>query len=288
MNSDTSIGYGLGTANSKRGNKTELDEKIINDTLAAIRSGYYHLDCAESYGNESELGTAISRSGLPRSKFFITTKTSCRPGETIETAFSRSLQKLNLDYIDLYLIHSPFFTPFSPQILQQKWSEMEAILASGRARSIGVSNFLIPHLETILQTAKVAPAVNQIEYHPYLQHKVGGEDLVGYCREKGIALEAYSPLAAVTRAQGGPVDGVYERVAKKYGVTEGEVALRWCLDQGVVVLTTSKSEQRLQEWMNRLPRFKLTPREIEEISEKGMEKHVRLWWTKEFDEGDRR
>ncbi|KAL2136716.1 hypothetical protein VTI74DRAFT_2127 [Chaetomium olivicolor] len=278
------LGYGLGTANYKRGNKDALDEKIINDTLTAIKNGYYHLDGAEAYGNEAELGAAIARSGVPRSKLFVTTKTSCRPGESIETAFSRSLQKLGLDYVDLYLIHSPFWAS-SPQELQQKWVEMEALRESGRARSIGVSNFLREHLEAVLQTAKYPPAVNQIEYHPYLQHE---GNLLGFLREKGIAVEAYSPLTAITKAPGGPVDVVYERVAKKYGVTKGEVALRWCLDQGVVTLTTSSSEQRLQEWMKRLPLFKLTPKEIEEIAERGMERHVRVWWTRNFKEDDRR
>ncbi|KAK4149085.1 NADP-dependent oxidoreductase domain-containing protein [Chaetomidium leptoderma] len=284
------LGYGLGTARSKRGNKDELDEKIINDTLTAIKNGYYHLDGAEFYGNESELGAAIARCGVPRAKLFITTKTSCLPGESIETAFSRSLAKLGLDYVDLYLIHSPFWAS-SPADLQQKWTEMEALKDAGRARSIGVSNFLREHLEAVLATPgggpRHPPVVNQIEFHPYLQHDDDG-GLVAFHREKGIAVQAYSPLTAVTKAAPGPVDEVYERVAKKYGVTPGEVALRWCLDQGIVAVTTSSNEQRLKEWMTRLPLFKLTPKEVGEISERGKEKHFRGFWNKEFAEDDRR
>jgi diketogulonate reductase-like aldo/keto reductase len=163
---------------------------------------------------------------------------------------------------------------------------MEALKESGRARSIGVSNFLREHLETVLQTARHPPVVNQIEYHPYLQHAEG--QLLDFHREKGIAVEAYSPLTAVTKAAPGPVDAVYERVAKKYGVTPGEVALRWCLDQGIVAVTTSSNEQRLQEWRQRLPLFKLTPKEVGEIAEAGLGKHFRGFWNKEFKEDDRR
>jgi diketogulonate reductase-like aldo/keto reductase len=243
-------------------------------------------NCLSAYGNEAELGAAIARSGVPRSKLFITTKTSCRPGDSIEAAFSRSLAKLGVDYVDLYLIHSPFWAKGSSAELQQKWAEMEALKESGRARSIGVSNFLREHLEAVLATAKKhPPVVNQIEYHPYLQHEGG---LIDFCREKGIAVEAYAPLSAVTRAAPGPVDVVYERVAKKYGATTGEVALRWCLDQGIVTLTTSSNEERLKEWMQRLPLFKLTPTEVEEISKKGREKHYRGFWTDKFAQDDRR
>ncbi|KAL2017806.1 hypothetical protein VTK56DRAFT_1669 [Thermocarpiscus australiensis] len=279
------LGYGLGTANSKRGNDAELDEKIVSDTLTAIKNGYYHLDGAEAYGNERELGAAIARSGVPRSKLFVTTKTSCRPGETIATAFSRSLEKLGLDYVDLYLIHSPFWAG-SPAELQEKWAEMEALKEAGRARSIGVSNYLREHLEAVLAVAAHPPAVNQIEYHPYLQHHEGG--LVEFCREKGIAVEAYAPLAAITRAAPGPVDPVYARLAEKYGVSAGEVALRWCLDQGIVAITTSSSEERLRGFLARLPRFRLTAEEIEEIAEKGREKHYRAFWKAKFAEDDRR
>lgn len=162
---------------------------------------------------------------------------------------------------------------------------MEALKDSGRARSIGVSNFLKEHLESVLATAKHPPAVNQIEYHPYLQHSDG---LVDFHREKGIAVEAYSPLTAVTKAKGGPVDAVYDRMAEKYGVTPGEVALRWCLDQGIVPITTSSNEQRLREFMNKVPLFKLTPEEVREIAERGRERHFRGFWKKRFAEDDRR
>ncbi|KAK1761166.1 alpha-keto ester reductase [Echria macrotheca] len=279
------IGYGLGTANFKGRGSTEFSEKIVNDTLTALRLGFYHLDGAEAYNNEPELGAAIARSGIPREKLYVTTKTSVLEGDSIETAFSRSLEKLGLDYVDLYLIHHPFFAK-SPADLVAKWAEMEAIKDSGRARSIGVSNYLVEHLEPILASPglKHPPAANQIEYHPYLQHG----DLVKWHKEHGIALEAYGPLTAITKASGGPVDAVYERLASKYGVTTSDIGLRWCLDQDIVALTTSGNEQRLRGYLQSLPSFKLTPQDIDEISEAGKEKHYRGFWTNRFAADDHR
>ena len=137
-----------------------------------------------------------------------------------------------------------------------------------------------------MSIARHKPVVNQIEYHPYLQHDV--DDLIQLHREQGIVIEAYGPLTAVTKAKPGPVDEVYERLAKKYGVEEGDVALRWCLDQGVVALTTSGKEERLRGFRERLPKFKLTEEEIQEISEKGRGKHYRGFWGHIFKEDDRR
>ncbi|KAK4175949.1 NADP-dependent oxidoreductase domain-containing protein [Triangularia setosa] len=284
------LGYGLGTANFKRGDKSQFDEEVVAATVTALKAGYTHLDGAEAYGNEKELGTAITRSGVPRSSLFITTKTSCRASETIQQAFDRSLENLGLEYVDLYLIHSPFFgNPLSaPEVLQAAWADMEKIKESGRAKSIGVSNFLIPHLEAILATAKYPPVINQIEYHPYLQHVTPEGNLVEFHRQHNIALSAYSPLTAITKAKGGPVDAVYKKLANKYGVGESEVGLRWVLDQGIVALTTSKSEERLRGWLSKLAKFKLTPKEVEEISEAGKGTHHRGYWNNRFEENDRR
>jgi diketogulonate reductase-like aldo/keto reductase len=220
---------------------------------------------------------------VPRDKLFVVTKTSCKQGESVETAFVRSLEKLGLDYVDLYLIHQPFWAK-SPAEQQAKWAEMEAIKESGRAKSIGVSNYLQEHLEPILQTAKHPPVINQIEYHPYLQH--GG--LLDFHKQHRIAVAAYSPLTAATKAKPGPCDAVYDKLAKKYGVTEADIALRWCLDQGIVTLTTSGNEQRLQGYMRKIPSFKLTPKEVEDIAEAGRQKHFRGFYTTNYGPDDRR
>ena len=187
------------------------------------------------------------------------------------------MKKLQIDYVDQYLIHAPFFAAGSEEALQSKWADMEAIQASGRAKTIGVSNFLKKDLEAILKTAKVVPAINQIEYHPYLQHG----DLLPYHNEKGIATSAYGPLTAVLKATPGPLDETYAALARKYGVTPGEIALRWVIDQGIVVLTTSTKEDRLRAYQ-KVGKFKLTPKEVETISEIGKKKSFRGFWLNKF------
>ncbi|KAI3338560.1 aldo/keto reductase [Ustulina deusta] len=273
------LSFGLGSARTR-----DEAEKTTQIAVSAIQNGYYHLDGAESYKNETELGAAIRKSGVDRSKLFVTTKLQSMKGD-VGSAFAASLARLGLSYVDLYLIHAPFGAP-SPAHLQQTWAELEAIRASGRARSIGVSNFAVADLETILQTARVPPAVNQIEYHPYLQH--GADGLVAFCRARNIAVAAYGPLTAVTKARPGPCDGVYAELAGKYGVEEADIALRWCVDQGIVAITTSANELRLKGYMNRLPAFKLTPEEIGRIAEEGDKKHFRGYWTNRYAADDRR
>ena len=161
---------------------------------------------------------------------------------------------------------------------------MESVKAASQARSIGVSNYLRPHLEATLATAKVPPSINQIEFHPYLQHHEG--DLVEWCKAHDIALAAYGPLTAVTKAKPGPCDAVAAKLSKKYAVSEGEIALRWCIDQGIVAITTSGKEQRLSDYMRALA-FKLTPKEVQDMKDAGQQKHFRGFWNKKFDENDR-
>lgn len=149
----------------KRGPK-EFSPQIVQDTLTAIKAGFTHLDGAEAYGNEEELGQAIQDSGLPRSTFFVTTKVH----ESIvspKQALDVSLKKLQTDYVDLYLIHAPFWNEQEKGItIEDAWAELEETYESGLAKAIGVSNFNVPNLERILKVAKIKPAVNQIEYNP--------------------------------------------------------------------------------------------------------------------------
>ncbi|KUJ09109.1 putative NAD/NADP-dependent indole-3-acetaldehyde reductase [Mollisia scopiformis] len=275
------LGYGLGTARYKPDPNSPDDPELVKTVVMAIKAGYYHLDGAEVYGNEKELGTAIKEAGIPREKLYVTTKISGTKVQNTQEAFELSLKKLGLDYVDQYLIHAPYFAK-SDADLQAKWADMEAIHASGKTKSIGVSNFLKPELEAILKTAKVVPAINQIEYHPYLQHG----DLVDFHRKHKIATSAYGPLTAAVRAKPGPLDGTYDQLARKYGVTPGEIALRWVIDQGIVALTTSGSEQRLKGYQ-KVAQFKLTPKEVEEIAELGKQKHYRGFWKDKFAPDDR-
>lgn len=164
---------------------------------------------------------------------------------------------------------------------------MEQVKREGKAKSIGVSNYLIEHLETTLETAEVVPAVNQIEFHPYLQR---GE-LVPWCEGKGIAVSAYGPLTPLTKGRPGPVDDVVKRIAGKYGVSEDAVLLRWCLqrtERGVAAITTSSKVERLQGYLECLG-FELTGEELEEINLRGGEMHFRGdHFMKKWDEDDRR
>ncbi|KAL4912160.1 NADP-dependent oxidoreductase domain-containing protein [Aspergillus aurantiobrunneus] len=217
------VGYGTGTAWFKK--------KDI---------GYHHLDGAEVYGTESELGVAIKESGVPREKLFVTTKVNQNIAD-IPKAIGASLEKLQLSYVDLYLIHQPFFARSATE-LQGGWAAMEKVKEAGKARAIRVSNFLESHLETILQSAKIPPAINQIEYHPYLQHA------------------SYGPLTPVTRAKGGPLDLLLPTLARKYGVGEGEILLRWSIDCGTLSITTSRKESRLSTYLDAM-KFELTPEE---------------------------
>ncbi|KAK4998757.1 hypothetical protein LTR28_013583, partial [Elasticomyces elasticus] len=182
------LGYGTGTAWYKTGDESKLDRACIDSTKTAIKFGYHHLDGAEVYKTETELGTAIKESGVDRSKLFVTTKVL--PSITdIPAALKTSLKKLGLDYVDLkddteaavyiicvidqltadpsYLIHAPYFDSPSPQ---EAWKAMEELKAAGLAKSIGVSNYLPEDLATIMKTANIPPAINQIEFHAYLQH----------------------------------------------------------------------------------------------------------------------
>lgn len=159
---------------------------------------------------------------------------------------------------------------------------MEQVKASGKARSIGVSNFVQSHLETILKTAKVVPSVNQIEYHPYLQHG----KLLDFHKSKGIKTATYSGLSPVNRARGGPLDPLLADLAKKYAVDESEILLRWTLDQGCIAITTSSNETRLASYLRSL-KFKLTPQEVEKISTLGEQKHFRAYWNDIYAADDR-
>ncbi|RYP76415.1 hypothetical protein DL771_001854 [Monosporascus sp. 5C6A] len=223
-----------------------------------------------AYLNETGVGAGIKASGVAREKLYVATKVVGTHGQDVQAALAASLEKLGVDYLDLYLVHIPWAAR-SDEELQRIWAEMEAIKASGKARSIGVSNFEQAELEVILRTAKTVPAINQVEYHPYLQHG----DLLAFLREKNIAPASYSGLAAVTAARPGPLDDTYAELARKYGVTESDVALRWILDQGIVAVTTSGKGERLQGYLSKLPTFQLTEEEVKRISEIGKQKHYK-------------
>jgi diketogulonate reductase-like aldo/keto reductase len=201
---------------------------------AALSAGYRHVDTAAVYGNEAPVGAAIAESGIPRSEIFVTTKlwNQNQGYDAALQAFDTSLKRLRLDYVDLYLIHWPI-----PGLRLESWRALEALFASKRARSIGVSNFLVSHLQELTGVAKVLPAVNQIELTPFLQRR----DSVELCRKLGIRLEAYSPL---TRGQ--KLDHpVLVGIAQQLGRTTAQVLLRWGIQKGFIVLPKSVTPERI-------------------------------------------
>jgi diketogulonate reductase-like aldo/keto reductase len=257
------VSYGLGTVHFMG-----QENDISNVTVKALQAGFHHLDCAEAYMNEAGVGAGIKAAGLPREKLYISTKVVGTKDQDVAAALNSSLEKLGLDYVDLYLVHLPF-SAGSGAGLQKIWSQMEALKQSGKAKSIGVSNFEKDDLEIVLETATVTPAVNQIEFHPYLQHT----ELLEFHRQRGIATAGYSTMSAITAARPGPVDSIYAELAQKYGVSENDIALRWVLDQGIVAVVTSNSSERLQGYLKAAQDFQLSAEEVQQISELGKQKH---------------
>ena len=232
----------------------------------------------QGYANETEQGEAIRQSGVPREELFVTTKYHRKgPEKTIGEAFENSLKRLGLDYVDLYLIHTPFQCN-SDEDFQREWAEMEAIKASGRAKSVGVSNFLQHQLEAILKTAKVTPAVNQIEYHPNIQQ----DGLIEFNKKHGIVASCYGPLVPITRDSGGAVAAKWEAVAKKNAMSASHVGLRWVLDQDLVAITTSTNKERLQSYLTKVPLFRLSDKDRAEITEIGKQKFLRAYLKTDF------
>jgi len=211
--------------------------RIVTD---ALEVGYRHIDTARIYRNEEGVGAALAASGIPRDELFITTKlwNGDQGRDTTQSAFDASLERLGLDYVDLYLIHWP--SPKQDKYIES-WEVMEQILASGRAKAIGVSNFMVPHLTRLLDATTVVPAVNQIELHPAHQQPA----VTAFGREHGIVTEAWSPLG------GGRYDPFSEtaiaEAAEAHGKTPAQVIIRWHLQKGVVVFPKTNNRSRMVE-----------------------------------------
>jgi 2,5-diketo-D-gluconate reductase A len=213
-------------------------EQTVDAVLHALSTGYRAIDTASMYGNESEVGEAIARSGLDRSEVFVTTKlwNSDQGRDGAMRAFEQSISRFHFDYIDLYLIHWP--AP-SLGLYVETWKAFTELQRDGRTRSIGVSNFTVEHLERIIDETGVVPSVNQIELHPRLQQP----ELRSFHSEHGIVTEAWSPLA---RGQAIREPAVGE-IADRHGRTPAQVILRWHVQLGNVVIPRSVNPSRIEE-----------------------------------------
>ena len=226
-------------------------------TLTAFEVGYRHIDTAEMYGNEAGVGEAIAESGIDRSEIFVTSKLNngFHKRDDALKAFDGTLDALKQDYVDLFLIHWPL--PGIDVDYVETWKALEEIHASGRAKSIGVSNFQQPHLERILDEGSVVPVVNQIEVHPYLTQ----DALREFGVSKGIHTEAWSPIA-----QGGVLkDETITEIAERVGKTTAQVTLRWHIQRGDIVFPKSVTRSRVEENFD-LFDFELTDADVAAIT----------------------
>jgi diketogulonate reductase-like aldo/keto reductase len=221
---------GLGVYQARPGMETR---EAVRTALAV---GYRHVDTARAYGNEPDVAAGIAASGVRREEVFITTKlwNSDHGYDATLRACDASLALLEVERVDLYLIHWPV-----QGLRHETWRAMERILAEGKARAIGVSNYTIRHLEELLARANEPPSVNQVELHPFLPQR----ELVEWCVRQGIVVEAYAPLVKARRMD----DPLLRRVAAKHGRTPAQILVRWALEHGHVVIPKSVREQRIRE-----------------------------------------
>ncbi|MBL1225095.1 aldo/keto reductase [Enterococcus sp. BWR-S5] len=235
--------------------RVEDGDQVIDSVKWALQAGYRLIDTAAVYKNEEGVGEGIRQSGVPREEIFVTTKlwNDDQGYESALEAFDISLNKLGLDYVDLYLIHWPVKDKY-----KDSWKAMEEIYASGRAKAIGVSNFHEHHIKDLLTTAKVKPMVDQIELHPTLTQ----EPLRAYLKQEGIAVEAWSPLGQGTILK----DPVLVEIGKKYGKSAAQVIIRWHLQNDIIVIPKSVHEERIKENFDVFD-FELSSEDIDRINQ---------------------
>lgn len=257
------------------------DEECYNSVIYALKAGYRHIDTAALYKNEVPVGRAVRESGIPREEIFVTTKLYETQHRYAKDALDASLEKLGLDYVDLYLMHWPVSQvaepteedPWAAKVTEdgkkaldpdwdfvKTWALMQDLLKSGKAKAIGVSNFSINNIEQLLaaETTTIIPAANQCECHPLLPQT----ELIEYCKSKGIVFEAYCPMGAGNSSL--LTNDTIKSIADKYGVSTGEVMLNWAFKRDYVVLPKSSNPSRI---VKNGEAFDLKEEDFDKISE---------------------
>ena len=245
--------------------QVESNEQFQTAFTTALKAGYRHFDSAQAYKNEQMLGEAWVKSGLQRDDLFLTTKIWIDnfPAGRLKRSVDESLKKLQTDYIDLLLLHFPV-----TGLRKGAWKALEQAKADGKVRNIGVSNYTVRHLEGMKKYATEMPVMNQVEIHVFLQQP----ELIDYCRDNGIVLEAYSPLAHGKDMK----DATVQQLADKYGKSYAQIMLRWCIEEGLVVLPKSVTPSRIEENIQ-LFDFELSSADLQAL--KTCDRNLRTCWS---------
>lgn len=241
---------------------SDNDREVIDAVEWALEEGYRHIDTASIYKNEEGVGKAILNSSVPREEIFVVSKVwnADQGYESTLKAFEKSLQRLQLNYLDLYLIHWPVEGKYI-----ETWKALEKLYKDGVIKAIGVSNFLEHHLENLMETSEIKPMVNQMEFHPYLVQ----QDLINFCNKHYIQYEAWSPMM-----QGKIFElSILDNLSKKYNKTAAQIVLRWNLQKGVITIPKSSKKHRIIDNAN-LFDFELSKEDIDYID--SLDKHQRL------------
>ncbi|ODQ79068.1 hypothetical protein BABINDRAFT_8677 [Babjeviella inositovora NRRL Y-12698] len=273
--------------------KDQLVEPLVTTILSALEQGFNHVDTAEMYTTHEEVGEALRRAGYltdekAREKVWITDK--YYPGgfftqppftESTTASIDVALQKIGTNYLDLYLLHTPFFDPTKTSTglaIKDIWQQMEQAVRDGKVRYIGVSNFAASHIEEILSYSTIKPVVNQIEFHPFLQEQSPG--IAAFCAKNDILIETYSPLAPLFRDDSGKLNETLDKIGAKYQKNNAQVLLRYVMEKGHLPITTSSKAERFKEAME-IHSFELSKEDVALISEEGAKHHFRAFFADE-------